>query len=72
MRLDTYDINFIKKVELTISQKYNISKYNLDNLMLKFKDMMIEDPQYVYHYDEEYWADYIAEASGLTLDKLYM
>ncbi len=26
--------------------------------MIKFKDM-IEDPQYVYNYDEEYWADYI-------------
>jgi len=61
MKLDNYDINFIKKVELIISQKYSISKQNLDNLIFKFKNMMIEDSQYVYHYNEEYWSEYLIQ-----------
>ena len=58
-----YDKIFLKEVKNYLKSKYNIPCDCEDiSLMLdKLSKMIIDDPIYVYHYDSEYWADYIVE-----------
>ena len=62
----TYQENFINEVRTYLKLDFGISGSNCDYLIEKFKKILQKDASYVFHYDSQYWARYIAEASGLV------
>ncbi|KZL89164.1 hypothetical protein [Clostridium magnum] len=54
-----------------LKNQYNIDQDAIDLLVSRFKLILEEDPTYVFHYDAEYWAKYIAESSGLINKRAY-
>lgn len=63
-----YNESYILEIKMHLSNKYNIDSNNIESLISRFKLILDDDPEYVFHYDAEYWADYIAESSGLVND----
>jgi len=59
-----YHENYINEVYLFL-REHGLSKRDADSLINKFKIMVKQDPLYVFHYNSQYWADYILEASGM-------
>ena len=57
--LDKDDYIFIGKVAELLTSKYYIPDDKIEKSIYKFKQILIKDPNYIYHYDEEYWAKYI-------------
>ena len=65
-----YDKIFLNEVKNYLKSKYNIpcDCEEISLMLEKLSKMIINDPIYVYHYDSEYWADYITEAYGSRRD----
>jgi len=59
-----YRENYINEVCSSLTE-YGLKKNDVDMLMNKFKNMIQKDPSYVFHYNSQYWASYILEASGM-------
>jgi len=60
-----YDEFFLNEVGMYLEVKHKIEPDNIVLMLNKLKRQINNDPEYVYHYNSEYWADYIAEASSL-------
>jgi len=61
MNREKYNKIFIDEVKSYLESKYKFSCEEISLVLNKLSKMIIDDPTYVYHYDSEYWADYIAE-----------
>lgn len=55
---------YISEIKICLRFNYSMSNEIVHQLITKFKDIFNTDPSYIYHYDAEYWANYIAEANG--------
>jgi len=60
-----YRENYINEVYSSLKE-FGLGKNDISVLMGKFKDMIKNDPSYVFHYNSKYWSDYIIEASGIN------
>lgn len=61
---------YIQEIRLNLLHEFNLDPLIINELIAKFRLLLDEDPTYVYHYNSEYWASYIAEASGFSKNKL--
>jgi len=61
----SYYENYINEIRSSLID-FGLDKNDIEVLMNKFKIMVKKDSSYVFHYDSQYWANYILEASGLN------
>jgi len=68
-----HDIEYINQyldgVKCHLRIKYNISPEIVDSWLDKLREHINDDPEYVFHYNAEYWADFMVEASGEIMPK---
>jgi len=61
-----YDKIFMNEVKNYLKSKYKFSCEEISLMLDKLSKMIVDDPIYVYHYDSEYWADYIIEVNNFN------
>lgn len=68
---EIYHENYLNEVRSCL-RDYGITQNDIDVLMIKFENILKRDSSYVFHYDSQYWANYIAEASGLVTESVML
>ena len=61
-----YDKIFMNEVKNYLKSKYKFACEEISLMLDKLSKMIVDDPIYVYHYDSEYWADYIIEVNNFN------
>jgi len=62
-----YDKIFLNEVKEHLETKYSASPEYINLMLSKLKKQINDDPVYIYHWDSEYWADYIVEVNDLNV-----
>jgi hypothetical protein len=62
-----YRFVYLNNVLETLSLKYQVDSQQLSVIRGKFIAMINKDPEHIFHFNSEYWADFIAEASELEM-----
>lgn len=58
-KLNQEDYNFIIVFSDILLNQYKLSEKQTNKCTLEFKQLLINDPEYIYHYNIEDWAEYV-------------
>ena len=64
MEHEEYVEQYVNEVEQILRYKYKINDIVIVFMIFDLLRMIEDDPVYVFHYDSEYWGNFIAKASG--------